>query len=327
MPRSNRPQFVMVRDFFQRHHRKLGMRLISYRRRVFLKKSRNRQSTVRGSRWQGFFKYFAHRRAQVLGNSEFSYLIESDSRDGAAQASSPTCASARHPLPDHRARKNAGGRPPRNRGAERGSRSLQTKMISMKFINAATLKLEHDFAPTTTEHGCMIDVRGIGILIKGKSGAPARARWSSDCSIAARAWWPTTRCKPESPGRDRNSPRPPPNWDASTWRCAGSGIINVPKMFGAGAMRVEKRLDLIVELIKRGRVERVGARSALKRQVPHRARVGACPSCNSRSRPGRDMAHLVEVAALDQKLKSFGHDSALEFNKKLLKFMSDKTIS
>jgi HPr kinase/phosphorylase len=42
---------------------------------------------------------------------------------------------------------------------------------------------------------------------------------------------------------------------------------------------------------------------------------------------GRDMAQLVEVAALDQKLKTLGHDSAVEFNKKLLKKMRDQRKS
>ena len=42
---------------------------------------------------------------------------------------------------------------------------------------------------------------------------------------------------------------------------------------------------------------------------------------------GRDMAQLVEVAALDQKLKALGHDSAVEFNKKLLKKMHDQRKS
>ena len=41
----------------------------------------------------------------------------------------------------------------------------------------------------------------------------------------------------------------------------------------------------------------------------------------------RDLAKLIEVAALDQKLKSFGHDSSVEFNKKLLKIMRDKRIN
>ena len=42
---------------------------------------------------------------------------------------------------------------------------MTTDMVTMNFINAATVRLEWEFAPTSTEHGCMIDVMGIGILI------------------------------------------------------------------------------------------------------------------------------------------------------------------
>jgi HPr kinase/phosphorylase len=41
-------------------------------------------------------------------------------------------------------------------------------------------------------------------------------------------------------------------------------------------------------------------------------------------RPGRDLARLIEVAALDQKLKSLGHNSAVEFNERLMKSMQQK---
>ena len=74
MPRSNRPQFVTVGDFFQRHHRKLSMRLISSED-GFFKKIKEPTINRPGLALAGFFKYFAHRRAQVLGNSEFSYLM------------------------------------------------------------------------------------------------------------------------------------------------------------------------------------------------------------------------------------------------------------
>src|SRR5207245_1333582 len=47
---------------------------------------------------------------------------------------------------------------------------FKTKMVTMKFINAATIALEMEFAPTTTEHGSMVDILGIGVLIRGESG-------------------------------------------------------------------------------------------------------------------------------------------------------------
>ena len=99
----------------------------------------------------------------------------------------------------------------------------------------------------------------------------------------------------------------------------GLGIINVPALFGVASMRVEKRLDLVVTLKpveQANEMERVGIRKKtyeiLGIKVPHVELPVA---------PGRDMAGLVEVAALDQKLKTFGHDSAVEFDKKLLKIM------
>ena len=48
---------------------------------------------------------------------------------------------------------------------ERGISVFGSPMISMKFINAATLLLERAFAPSTKEHGCMVDIQGIGLYI------------------------------------------------------------------------------------------------------------------------------------------------------------------
>jgi HPr kinase/phosphorylase len=105
----------------------------------------------------------------------------------------------------------------------------------------------------------------------------------------------------------------------------GLGIINLPALFGVAAMRVEKRLDLILTLkpVEEAHdIERVGIRKKtydiLGIKVPHVELPVA---------PGRDMAGLVEVAALDQKLKTFGHDSAVEFDKKLLKIMAERRLS
>ena len=47
---------------------------------------------------------------------------------------------------------------------------FRTPMITMKFINAATIALEVDFSPTVTEFGSMVDILGVGVLIRGVSG-------------------------------------------------------------------------------------------------------------------------------------------------------------
>jgi HPr kinase/phosphorylase len=99
----------------------------------------------------------------------------------------------------------------------------------------------------------------------------------------------------------------------------GIGIIDVAKVFGIGSIRVEKRLDLVVTLKDWHDVEEVD-RIGLDRefygilglQVPH---------VTIPVRPGRDMARLIEVAAMDEKLKGLGQNSAVDFNARLLSLM------
>ena len=102
----------------------------------------------------------------------------------------------------------------------------------------------------------------------------------------------------------------------------GIGIINVASVFGIGSIRIEKRLDLVVTLKDWQDVEAVD-RIGLDRefyeilglQVPH---------VTIPVRPGRDMARLIEVAAMDQKLKGLGQNTAVDFNTKLISLMEQK---
>jgi HPr kinase/phosphorylase len=102
----------------------------------------------------------------------------------------------------------------------------------------------------------------------------------------------------------------------------GIGIINVASVFGIGSIRVEKRLDLVVTLKDWQEVEAVD-RIGLDREFYEILGLQV-PRVTIPVRPGRDMARLVEVAALDQKLKGLGQNSAVDFNTKLLKLMEQK---
>jgi HPr kinase/phosphorylase len=97
------------------------------------------------------------------------------------------------------------------------------------------------------------------------------------------------------------------------------GIINVPAVFGVACVRPEKNLNLVVTLMdwnKMEEVDRIGIEqqtySILGIPVPH---------VTIPIRPGRDIGRLIEVAALDQKLKSMGHNAAREFNERLIERM------
>jgi HPr kinase/phosphorylase len=90
-------------------------------------------------------------------------------------------------------------------------------------------------------------------------------------------------------------------------------------IFGIGSVRLEKRLDLIVTLKDWQELEEVD-RIGLDQEYYEILDI-LIPHITIPVRMGRDLARLVEVAALDQKLKSMGQNSAMEFNQRLLKLM------
>jgi len=100
----------------------------------------------------------------------------------------------------------------------------------------------------------------------------------------------------------------------------GLGIIHVPSLFGVASMRKYARLDMIVRL-ERLSSEHEEDRSGLspkKRDV-----MGVeLPFMVLPVAAGRDMAPVIEVAALNQKLKSLGHDAAKELDEKLVKALA-----
>jgi len=102
----------------------------------------------------------------------------------------------------------------------------------------------------------------------------------------------------------------------------GIGIINIASMFGVGAVRSEKTLDFVVTLKDWHELEDVD-RIGLDRDTYEILGIKV-PHVTLPVRTGRDLARLVEVAALDQKLKDMGENSAVEFNQRLLHMISER---
>ncbi|MEO0414462.1 MAG: HPr(Ser) kinase/phosphatase, partial [Verrucomicrobiota bacterium] len=116
-----------------------------------------------------------------------------------------------------------------------------------------------------------------------------------------------------------------PELGRSHMEVRGLGIIDVAALFGIGTFRTEKRLDMVVSLRPAEEMDELD-RLGLEKKTYEILDLDI-PLVELPVAPGRDMAQLVEVAALDQKLKSLGHDTAVEFNKKLLQQMREKRKS
>src|SRR5438067_5497619 len=307
---------VTVESFYKSHAEKLQMKLegpaVGFHRKI-------REPTINrpGLALSGFYTYFAEKRVQVLGAAEHSYLKSLPSKlrverfRNLCEHKIPCLVMSRgfHLSPELL--------------AVTGDAKIavfRTPMITMKFINAATIALELDFSPTVTEFGSMADILGVGVLIRGASGIG-----KSECvlGLIERGYSlvadDVTRIK-SFEGRELMATAP--ELTRYHMEVRGIGIINVASIFGIGSIRVEKRLDLVVTLQDWQELEEVDRTGLdqefyeiLKLKVPH---------VTIPVRPGRDIARLVEVAAMDQKLKGLGQNSAAQFNDKLLNVMETK---
>jgi HPr kinase/phosphorylase len=102
--------------------------------------------------------------------------------------------------------------------------------------------------------------------------------------------------------------------------CRGIGIINIAEMFGVKSLRLEKRIDMVISL-REWTPDVIEERTGLEENF-YEILGMKMPHIELYVRPGRDMARLVEVAALIQALKKIGHDPAKDFNDRLISFMS-----
>jgi HPr kinase/phosphorylase len=316
--RTNVP-VVTVESFYNIHAEKLQMKLegprVGFHRKI-------REPTINrpGLALSGFYTYFAEKRVQVFGAAEHSYL-KSLSRKLRVKRFRALCA---RKIPCVVISRGFHIDPAvLEVAAEEMIAVFRTPMITMKFINAATIALEMDFSPTATEFGSMVDILGIGVLIRGASGIgkseTALGLIERGYSLVADDVTRMTSIE----GRELMATAP--ELTRNHMEVRGIGIINVAAVFGVGAIRTEKRLDLVVTLKEWDSVdeiERVGldreTYDILGLKVPH---------VTIPVRPGRDIARLIEVAAMDQKLKGLGHNSAVDFNAKLLNLMEPKSTN
>lgn len=304
---------VAVGKFFADHGQSLGLELMgdsSGMERPIAEPTINRP----GLALAGFFRYFASKRIQVMGHAELSYLrgLSSAERSERLEAlfsqNIPCLVVARDlPLPS--------GLLPL--AAKAATPVFRTPLVTMKFINAATIALEDDFAPVASEHGSMVDIMGIGVLIRGSSGIG-----KSECVLGLIERGYSLVSDDITRFRNLEGRELVGNSKELTrfhMEVRGIGIINVAAVFGAGSVRPEKQLDLVVTLKDWHEVDDID-RLGLDRATYEILGI-PIPHVTIPVRTGRDLARLVEVAALDQKLKSMGHDTAREFNERLLRAM------
>jgi len=306
---------ITVAHFFETYGAKLKLELITGREglhRLIREPAINRPALA----LTGFFKYFANKRIQVLGAAEMTYLrtLPAD-----VQRKVITGMSDRHIPCLVLTRNYTVPKPMLAVAQERRLPVFRTPMITMNFVNTATLYVDNEFAPAATEHGTTVDIKGVGVIIRGDSGVG-----KSECALAlverghSLVADDITVIKLLDERELMASSRP---LTRGYMECRGIGIINIAEMFGIKSVRLEKRIDMVVSL-REWTPDAVEERTGLEENYYEILGL-KLPHIELYVRPGRDIARLVEVAAMVQALKRMGHDPAKDFNNRLIAAMAD----
>src|SRR4051812_2022752 len=306
---------ITVAHFFESYRGKLKMELLTGEpgmHRLIHEGTVNRPALA----LTGFFKYFANKRIQVLGAAEMTYLKTMPQRQQISifqqmvKKGIPCIVLTRNYIPSH---------PMRAVAEELKLPIIRTPMITMNWINLATLAVDNEFAPAGTEHATTLDIKGVGVMLRGDSGVG-----KSECALALIERGHSLvaddlTCIKLLDERELSASSRPLN--RGYMECRGIGIINIADMFGVKSIRLEKRIDMVVSL-REWTPDVIEERTGLEENFYDILGVKV-PHIEFYVRPGRDIARLVEVAALVQALKNMGHDPAKTFNDRLIAHMAE----
>lgn len=305
-----------IEELLQKHGEDLGLQVVAGHKGV--KRSIKIPEVHRpGLSLCGYMKNHAHRRILVLGRVEIEYLRDLDSSirierlEQILSTSTPLVIVARRLLPPKEIYEVC---------QSKNIPLLRANMGTMDLMKKLTLILNDEFSPSMTCHGTLVEVFGVGVLIKGDSsvgkseaalGLIERGhRLISDDIVKVK--------KREGPYIEGFGAE----LTHHHMEIRGIGIINVAHLYGAVCVRDNKSIDLVVKLETwddKHFYDRVGLVENFTDVLGVKIPCHILPV-----KPGRDVVLLLETIALNHHLKSMGYNSAKEFNNKLLEMISLK---
>ncbi len=253
----------------------------------------------------GFFDYFDNQRVQLIGKSELAYLSqltpeqEEEVMEKFMAAKPVAVIQTRSTPPSPVALEKA---------KKYGVPLLVTPEATTNFSAALTAFLNIELAPRITRHGVLVEVYGEGVLLLGDSGVGKSEtaielvkrghRLIADDAVEIRRVSNKTLVG-SSPANIRHF-----------LELRGIGIINVRRIFGIGAVKVTGRIDMLMnmEIWSQNKVyDRMGM------EDEYTDILGlSVPSITIPVKPGRNLAMIIEVAAMNNRQKKLGYNAAHE---------------
>lgn len=267
----------------------------------------------------GFFESFAFQRIQLIGRGEAAYLrlraSEGKSVEGDKIFSYPVpCfifANSEAPEPAFAAAAEAADCP-----------LLLSDLSSTEMASRLMRVLATIFAPKTSAHGVLVEVYGIGILLTGDSGV---GKSETALELIERGHRLVAddvveiRCVSGNilMGSGANKVI------GHHMEIRGLGIINVTHLFGVGAIRDKKQVQLICKL-EEWDATKVYDRIGTEENTDDILGVKV-PRLDIPVKPGRNIPIIVETAAMNERLKKMGYYSAREFNQNILRWLESES--
>ena len=263
-----------------------------------------------GLQLAGYFDHYEPMRLQVLGNMEMSYLAKLAVTDRARiydrlfSYKFPALLIARNIEPDEQCLQMA---------KKHNVSVLRSKEPTSGIVSTIITYLKAALAPRITRHGVLVEVYGEGILLIGDSGIGKSEaavellkrghRLIADDAVEIKKIG-TNLLVGTAPEVIRNY-----------IELRGIGIINVAKLFGMGAVRSQNEIDLVVNIVPWNTHEvydRLGLEDQYMEILDVRVPMNTIPIT-----PGRNLAMILEVAAMNNRQKKMGYNAAVEFTEQM----------
>ena len=269
-----------------------------------------------GLQLAGYFDHYEPMRLQVLGNVEMSYMAKLDPQkrlatfDRLFSYKFPALLISRGLEPDELCLAMA---------KKHNVTVLRSDETTGALITTTISFLASALAPRVTLHGVLVEVYGEGILLMGDSGI---GKSEAAVELLKRGHRLIADDAVEIRKIDNHMlVGTAPELIRNYIELRGIGIINVAKLFGMGAVRTENEINLVVNIVP-WNTQEVYDRLGLEEQYTEILGV-KIPMNTIPITPGRNLAMILEVAAMNNRQKKLGYNSAVEFTEQINKHFDE----
>ena len=258
-----------------------------------------------GLQFIGFFDYFDPRRLQIIGKSEVTFLRGYSSDERRKCFEDLFC----YEIPALVVSRNLDIFPECLEMAQKYGRTLlRTHHTSVEFTSMTIDYLNHALAPVITRHGVLVDVYGEGVLIFGDSGI---GKSETAIELIKRGHRLVADDAVEITRIGSSLIGTAPELIRNYLEVRGVGVIDVEKLFGVGAVQDSTEIDMVIQFEKWADdkfYDRLGLdeNHTTILEVP-------VPQMTIPVSAGRNLAAIVELAAMNNRQKKHGFNSAREF--------------